>query len=60
MTISRSRILVWYETGEPSEPAAGVELSLFEIADLCPLEKKTIEAHVSRRPSAEGSSMKGS
>jgi hypothetical protein len=48
MRISGSRILVWYETGEPSEPATGVELALFEIADLSPLEKITIEARVPR------------
>ena len=47
MPISRSRILVWYEAGEPPHPMIGIAASILEIADLSPLEKKTVEA---RRP----------
>lgn len=51
MPISRSRILIWYEAGEPPHPLAGIEILLLEISDLTPLEKTTAEA---RMPRAQG------
>lgn len=48
MPVNRSRILVWYEAGEPPQPMAGVETFLLEIADFSPLEKKTAEARMPR------------
>jgi hypothetical protein len=52
MPIGGSRILVWYEAGEPPHPLVGIEVFLLEIADLTPLEKKTVEV---RMPRAQGS-----
>ncbi|MGA9723655.1 MAG: hypothetical protein WBQ86_14445 [Candidatus Binatus sp.] len=49
MPISQSRILVWYEAGEPPQPLVGIDIFLLEIADLTPLEKTTAEARMPRR-----------
>jgi hypothetical protein len=51
MPISRSRILIWYEAGKPTQPLVGIEIFLLEIADLTPLEKTNAEA---RMPKAQG------
>jgi hypothetical protein len=51
MPIGRSRILIWYEAGKPTQPQVGIEIFLLEIADLTPLEKTIAEA---RMPRAQG------
>jgi hypothetical protein len=53
MPIGRSRILIWYEAGEPPQPLVGIEIFLLEIADLTPLEKTTAEARIPRAQGAK-------
>jgi hypothetical protein len=48
MPIGRSRILIWYEVGKPTQPQVGIEILLLEIADLTPLEKTIAEARMPR------------
>jgi hypothetical protein len=48
MPLSQSRILVWYEAGEPPQPMVGIEMFLLEISEMSALEKRTAEARIPR------------